>query len=454
MFVLEIDFHDGSQDVESLLVRRPKFLLGSSKEAHVGLAELESLGYELKFTRNVGRKFRCTPLSITGDSVSQSSAILESGYQDEANIELGNILVRVTALDIDLLTKEGDPPDKAGVRILRHACAFETPKFPAFMMVEPQPIILSFSPDQIITVGRSNKCALRVDSPDVSSEHARMGYESGQFWIEDLGSTNGTFVDKQQISGRQTVKPGAKITLGGQTIITGIVSEDQINQLLRLPSREERGIENVPQRNAYPALVSLSELMRPAKFVLSPGGSIVMGRDPESDVWVGAPHISRKHCQINVSKLGEITLSDLSRNGIAWEGGVVTRDQPFVVEAGHQSFDLGGGVGFAICFSPEDEEIYRSNRGAFLVTKRDERKRDAGTRVDIAKLMEESPELPNASISNTRPEPINSAGKGIQGFLQRFAALTLRERLIVLGTLIGFFVIIIVILNLVFYGFS
>ncbi|MBX3299731.1 MAG: FHA domain-containing protein [Acidobacteria bacterium] len=66
--------------------------------------------------------------------------------------------------------------------------------------------------DQML-IGRSTACSPRLDGLLVSSEHARIVNAGGQFVVEDLGSTNGTYVNGRRIS-RQPVVPGDRVQIG------------------------------------------------------------------------------------------------------------------------------------------------------------------------------------------------------------------------------------------------
>jgi serine phosphatase RsbU (regulator of sigma subunit) len=69
-----------------------------------------------------------------------------------------------------------------------------------------------------ITIGRGAGKTLVVDDGDVSRLHARVTLVNGAVIVEDLHSTNGTFVDATRINGAATLKEGSMLRLGGQVI--------------------------------------------------------------------------------------------------------------------------------------------------------------------------------------------------------------------------------------------
>jgi len=56
----------------------------------------------------------------------------------------------------------------------------------------------SFSQPEI-TVGRDPACECPVDDDSVSARHARLSYHHNQWWLEDLGSTNGTLLNQVKV---------------------------------------------------------------------------------------------------------------------------------------------------------------------------------------------------------------------------------------------------------------
>jgi pSer/pThr/pTyr-binding forkhead associated (FHA) protein len=67
--------------------------------------------------------------------------------------------------------------------------------------------------DKPITVGRNRASTIKLNLPSVSRQHANLFFEGGSFWVEDLGSSNGTYVNKEQIH-RARVTSGDLIRCG------------------------------------------------------------------------------------------------------------------------------------------------------------------------------------------------------------------------------------------------
>lgn len=70
-----------------------------------------------------------------------------------------------------------------------------------------------------IFLGRDLSNDLVINDPEVSRRHARLFFTGSTYAIEDLGSTNGTFVHGQRLSGPFLLSPGDWITLGEKVIL-------------------------------------------------------------------------------------------------------------------------------------------------------------------------------------------------------------------------------------------
>jgi len=67
---------------------------------------------------------------------------------------------------------------------------------------------------QQITVGRANDATLVLNDDYASSRHARLFQQDGQWIVEDLGSTNGTYIDRQKVTQPTPVPVGVPIRIG------------------------------------------------------------------------------------------------------------------------------------------------------------------------------------------------------------------------------------------------
>jgi ABC transport system ATP-binding/permease protein len=129
-------------------------------------------------------------------------------------------------------------------------------------------------------IGTDPSCDLVVQHPMASSQHCRLTRYVDRFTLEDLGSTNGTFIDEARIPPRRPtlVTRHQRVTLGG---------------VAALPWPDE------------------------AKVRSDEPGVIRIGRSPDSDVVLDYPIISWEHARI-VDVKGQLVLEDLnSSNGTA-----------------------------------------------------------------------------------------------------------------------------------------
>ena|SRR5215203_2550522 len=65
-----------------------------------------------------------------------------------------------------------------------------------------------------ILIGRAPSCTLVLDDDYSSSRHARLYPEAGQWFVEDLGSTNGTFLESTRVDSPLPIPPGARVKVG------------------------------------------------------------------------------------------------------------------------------------------------------------------------------------------------------------------------------------------------
>ncbi|MBD8080007.1 FHA domain-containing protein FhaB/FipA [Cellulosimicrobium arenosum] len=69
-----------------------------------------------------------------------------------------------------------------------------------------------------ILMGRAPSCTLVLDDDYSSSRHARIFPQNGGWYVEDLGSTNGTYVDEQRIGQAVALGPGTQVRIGQSVV--------------------------------------------------------------------------------------------------------------------------------------------------------------------------------------------------------------------------------------------
>ena|SRR5215218_605492 len=69
-----------------------------------------------------------------------------------------------------------------------------------------------------VLVGRAPSCTLVLDDDYSSSRHARLYPENGQWYVEDLGSTNGTYLGSTRVDRPMPVQAGAPVRIGKSTL--------------------------------------------------------------------------------------------------------------------------------------------------------------------------------------------------------------------------------------------
>ena len=140
-------------------------------------------------------------------------------------------------------------------------------------------------------IGRAQDCDLVVPEAPVSAHHCRLTHLADGFTLEDLGSTNGTFVNGARIAPREPVHVphGARVTLGGQVPMPWPVA----------PAGPAEA--NAPRTPVTPG---------------SPR-QITIGRSPDSTVQIDLPIVSWNHAVITEENGQFVLVDNNSRNGTA-----------------------------------------------------------------------------------------------------------------------------------------
>ena len=68
--------------------------------------------------------------------------------------------------------------------------------------------------DDELTVGRAGGCHITLDDTFVSQLHARVFRREAQLYVEDLGSTNGTFLNRKKVTVPIAIRKGDRLQIG------------------------------------------------------------------------------------------------------------------------------------------------------------------------------------------------------------------------------------------------
>jgi len=72
--------------------------------------------------------------------------------------------------------------------------------------------------EEPIQVGRADACQIKLGDTYISQFHARLFPRDGAWYVEDLGSTNGTYLNQRKLTGPSEVHAGDVVRLGKTTL--------------------------------------------------------------------------------------------------------------------------------------------------------------------------------------------------------------------------------------------
>jgi pSer/pThr/pTyr-binding forkhead associated (FHA) protein len=131
-----------------------------------------------------------------------------------------------------------------------------TPAMARFEVVAGRAIGMSILLDDELLIGRHADGAGRLaDDEEISRSHARISLDrSGFCAIEDLGSTNGTFVNGLRITGPQTLSVGDTIELGGTTLVVRELPVPTTERSLKAVHPQPTVVPKAPASQETPAI--------------------------------------------------------------------------------------------------------------------------------------------------------------------------------------------------------
>jgi len=86
-------------------------------------------------------------------------------------------------------------------------------------------------------IGREVTNDITIDDAEVSRKHARLIMQAGGYLLEDLGSTNGTYVNGQRLMGPHVLRPGELVKLGENVSLAFEAGYDPDATMVASPSQ-------------------------------------------------------------------------------------------------------------------------------------------------------------------------------------------------------------------------
>jgi ABC transport system ATP-binding/permease protein len=181
-----------------------------------------------------------------------------------------------------------------------------------------------------LVIGRSAPADLIIVNPEISRRHARLSYQQGNYMLEDLGSSNGTFINGQPLRASQVLTDGAEIQLGGEIklvfnqqpaeaqFLRGADSSKTIMDASLTADAIQASISNIS-----PDLLVTIAGQETKKYTLSKD-RVTLGRADDNDIVVASQIMSRHHASFEKTPLGyEIVMAPGVINTLTCQGSPV-----------------------------------------------------------------------------------------------------------------------------------
>ncbi|HSO13789.1 MAG TPA: FHA domain-containing protein [Anaerolineales bacterium] len=92
-------------------------------------------------------------------------------------------------------------------------------QFQLIMRTGPTPGATFVLEGDQLNIGRDSTNEIAINDAEISRRHARLTFQGGKYVLEDLGSTNGTFVNGQRLAGPRVLKAGEVVSFGEQIVL-------------------------------------------------------------------------------------------------------------------------------------------------------------------------------------------------------------------------------------------
>jgi len=154
--------------------------------------------------------------------------------------------------------------------------------------------------------GRAPDAAVELTHVEISRHHCRFIWNGTQCLVEDMGSVRGTQLNGERIAAVTTLEPGDEITIGPAVLQFSLGAPPAPG-----------AAPPPPGPSAEPELLVGGQ--RTTRIPLDTERTL--GRDPEADVWLNDPAVSRQHATVKPGPHGGCIVSDLNSSGGSFVNG-------------------------------------------------------------------------------------------------------------------------------------
>ncbi len=185
-------------------------------------------------------------------------------------------------------------------------------------------------------IGREESADLTIPSQAVSRRHARLLREGDGYVVEDLGSSNGTFVNGQKLTGRRTLKSGDQIRLG--RAVTMVYEAPKVEEVPDESAKTAFRPKSPVASSSMQTMIGQEPIVGskvdagPSQLIVTIAGqtpqthtltsqSLTLGRQEGNDIVIPSQLVSRNHARLEkVSGGYKLTMSSEAKNPILFEG--------------------------------------------------------------------------------------------------------------------------------------
>jgi len=194
-----------------------------------------------------------------------------------------------------------------------------------------------------IIIGREDSVDITIPASAVSRRHARLMLIGENYVLEDLGSSNGTYVNGEKLDKQHTLKSGDKIRLGQiiSLVYTAPVSEEDSNlTVVSIKDANKTAKHSGPAKPAHVMQTVLGEAPAipqasagPRQLIVSiaggstqtyplTGSSISIGRLDTNDIVIPSQIVSSRHARLEQVKGGgyKLVVMPEAKNPVQFEG--------------------------------------------------------------------------------------------------------------------------------------